>query len=174
VLRWQLDQVGGRLTVQLVGVLDENADLRPLAELSGEVAIDLSGVRRISSTGVREWIDLMRALDGRCRVALVACSPASVTQLNLISNFRGQAQVESFIAPYACSECGVEREVLLDAAATSRAIRLLRAAISQGLTSLPSLPCAECGATMELAEIPERYLTFLIDQARSGRMVALA
>jgi len=182
VLRWQLDQVGGRLTVALVGILDENADLRPLAELRGEVAIDLSGVRRISSTGVREWIDLMRALDGQCRVALVACSPASVTQLNLIANFRGQAQVESFIAPYECGVCGSEREVLLDANATARTMRrdhplagrLAHAGISQALPSLPQLPCTQCGAQMELAEIPERYLTFLIDQARSGRMIALA
>jgi anti-anti-sigma regulatory factor len=174
VLRWQLDQVGGRLTVALVGILDENADLRPLAELRGEVAIDLSGVRRISSTGVREWIDLMRALDGQCSVALVACSPASVTQLNLIANFRGQAQVESFIAPYECGVCGSEREVLLDANATARTMRPLRTGVLQALPSLPALPCAQCGAQMELAEIPERYLTFLIDQARSGRMIALA
>ena len=182
MLRWQLDQVGGRLTVALVGILDENADLRPLAELRGEVAIDLSGVRRISSTGVREWIDLMRALDGQCSVALVACSPASVTQLNLIANFRGQAQVESFIAPYECGVCGSEREVLLDANATARTMRpragtstlAERLAGAQALPSLPALPCAQCGAPMELAEIPERYLTFLIDQARSGRMIALA
>lgn len=166
MLRWQLDQVGGRLTVALVGILDENADLRPLAELRGEVAIDLSGVKRISSTGVREWIDLMRALDGQCRVALVACSPASVTQLNLIANFRGQAQVESFIAPYECGVCGAEREVLLDANATARRLR--------PAPSLPTLPCSSCGEQMELAEIPERYLTFLLDQARAGRAIARA
>jgi anti-anti-sigma regulatory factor len=158
VLRWQLDQVGGRLTVALAGVLDENADLRPLTCLRGEVAIDLSGVRRISSTGVREWIDLMRALDGLCEVVLVACSPASVTQLNLIENFRGAAQVESFIAPYECTGCGEEREVLLDATvAAARA------------PELPALPCGSCGQGMELAEIPERYLTFLADHGRSGR-----
>jgi anti-anti-sigma regulatory factor len=162
VLRWQLDQVGGRLTVALVGVLDENADLRPLAQLDGDVAIDLSGVKRISSTGVREWIDLMRALAGRCRVALVACSPASVTQLNLIANFRGAAQVESFIAPYECLRCGEEREVLIEARTCGR----------KELT-LPAMPCSSCGALMELAEIPERYLTFLADQ-RSGRWQALA
>ena len=166
MLRWQLDQVGGRLTVALVGILDENADLRPLAELRGEVAIDLSGVKRISSTGVREWIDLMRALDGQCRVALVACSPASVTQLNLIANFRGQALVESFIAPYECGVCGAEREVLLDANATARRLR--------PAPSLPTLPCSACGEQMELAEIPERYLTFLVDQARAGRAIARA
>lgn len=157
MLRWQLgNDVGGRLTVALVGVLDENADLRPLGELEGDVAIDLSGVRRISSTGVREWIDLMRVLDGRCHVTLVACSPPTVTQLNLIANFRGAAHVESFIAPYECARCGAEREVLLDATAASRG------------PNVPHLSCA-CGEAMELSEIPERYLTFLIDQ-RAGRV----
>jgi len=162
----QLEEVGGRVTVALVGILDENADLRPLAELSGEVAIDLSGVRRISSTGVREWIDLMRALDGRCTIALVACSPASVTQLNLIANFRGGAQVESFIAPYECGRCGAEREFLLDTTAATRVP-------GRGVLCLPTLPCPECDSVMELSELPERYLTFLIDQARTGRHQAL-
>jgi anti-anti-sigma regulatory factor len=158
VLRWQLQEVEGRTTVELVGILDENADLQPLADLCGEVAIDLSGVRRISSTGVREWIDLMRALDGRCQVALVACSPASVTQLNLISNFRGAAQVESFLAPYQCACCGVEHDVLLDADAATRWFART--------PTLPAMPCTRCDSVMELAEIPERYLTFLMDQDR--------
>ncbi len=158
VLRWQLgNDVGGRLTISLIGVLDENADLRPLGELSGDVAIDLSGVKRISSTGVREWIDLMRALDGRCHVTLVACSPPTVTQLNLIANFRGAAEVESFIAPYECAKCGAEREVLLDATAASH----------RG-PHVPRLSCA-CGQPMQLSELPERYLTFLADQ-RAGRV----
>jgi hypothetical protein len=158
VLRWQVgNDVGGRLTVSLMGVLDENADLRPLGQLSGMVAIDLSGVRRISSTGVREWIELMRVLDGKAHVTLVACSPPTVTQLNLISNFRGTAEVESFIAPYECARCGSEREVLLDASAASH-----------GGPHVPSLSCA-CGEPMELSELPERYLTFLADQ-RAGRI----
>jgi hypothetical protein len=157
VLRWQLWDSGGRLTVELVGVLDENADLRPLADQMtgcGEIAIDLSRVTRISSTGVREWIDLMRMIDGRCRIALVACSPASVTQLNLIANFRGRARVESFLAPYMCSDCGAERDLLVE---TAEAVTL---------TTLPPVPCGCCDGDMELAELPERYLTFLMDQTR--------
>jgi ABC-type transporter Mla MlaB component len=160
VLRWQLDQVGERQVVALTGVLDENADLRPLKVLDGAVAIDLSGVRRISSTGVREWIDFMRALEGRCTVSLIRCSPASVTQLNLIANFRGPAQVESFIAPYDCAGCGCECEVLLDAVGATRGV--------------PPVECPDCGTEMDFAELPERYLTFLVDQARTGRYKALA
>jgi anti-anti-sigma regulatory factor len=161
VLRWQLDQVGDRTVVALHGVLDENADLRALAELDGELAIDLSGVQRISSTGVREWLDLLRKLEGRSRLVLVRCSPACVTQLNLISNFRGTAEVESFIAPYDCGGCGCECEVLLDA----------RRAVVRGV---PAVACPDCGTVMDFAEIPERYLTFLSDQARLGRPAARA
>ncbi|MCA9680041.1 MAG: hypothetical protein H6709_14810 [Kofleriaceae bacterium] len=163
MLRWQVLKVGLRTIVALNGVLDENADLRPLTELSGEVSFDLSGVRRISSTGVREWIELMRHLDRRCRVSLVACSPASVTQLNLISNFRGRAQVESFMAPYECPTCGAEREVLVDS------VTVLRT----GGLSVPPQSCGDCATPMELSELPERYLVFLMDQ-RGGRPVARA
>lgn len=159
MLRWQCENDGGRQVVALVGVLDENADLRPLAELDGEVAIDLSGVRRISSTGVREWLDLLRKLAGRCKLSLIRCSPASVTQLNLIANFRGTAQVESFIAPYDCAMCGCECEVLLDA--------------RRALVGVPAVECPDCGAAMVFAELPERYLTFLVDQVY-GRAVARA
>ena len=160
VLRWQLEQDGGRLVVSLVGVLDENVDLRPLAALEGDLAIDLSGVRRISSTGVREWLDLLRSLEGRARISLIRCSPASVTQLNLISNFRGTAHVESFIAPYDCSGCGCECEVLLTAALVAR--------------GAPAVECPDCGTVMDFAELPERYFTFLVDQARGGRAAARA
>lgn len=159
MLRWQLDQVGERSIVALDGVLDENADLQPLCALDGEVSIDLSGVKRISSAGVREWIDFMRALDGRADVSLVRCSPPCVTQLNLISNFRGAAHVESFIAPYDCGACGCECEVLLTA----------RSAAGE----VPEVECPDCGCMMDFAELPERYLTFLVDQARSGRFKAL-
>ncbi len=163
MLRWRIGHAGGRTTVTLIGVLDEDVDLRPLIELTGEVAIDLSGVHRISSTGVREWIDFMRILSDRCRVFLVACSPASVIQLNLIANFRGRARVESFIAPYECTCCGAEREVLLDATAAARTMIAGRTA-----PQVPALSC-QCGSTMELAELPERYLTFLMDQPRPVR-----
>ncbi len=163
VLRWQVLKVAERTIVALNGVLDENADLRPLGDLRGEVSIDLSGVRRISSTGVREWIELMRILGDHCRLSLVACSPASVTQLNLIANFRGRAQVESFMAPYECPSCHAEHEVLVDSFTVLRG----------GGLSLPMQSCPDCGSTMELTELPERYLTFLMDQ-RSARGVRTA
>ncbi len=162
MLRWQVMKVADRTIVALNGVLDENADLRPLGELSGNVSIDLSGVRRISSTGVREWIELMRVLEARCKLSLVACSPASVTQLNLISNFRGAASVDSFMAPFECPRCGTEREILFDS------FTVLRSGLH-----LPTVTCVDCATQMELTEVPDRYLTFLADQ-RATRGAKLA
>jgi hypothetical protein len=99
----------------MLGDFDETADLRDLASvLRGRIAIDLGGVRRYSSAGVREWIHFVRSLPQGTDLSLVGCSKASVTQLNLIDNFRGPARVESFWAPYACIACGSECEVLLE------------------------------------------------------------
>jgi anti-anti-sigma regulatory factor len=126
-LRWKLRRGSDRLVVEMLGDFDETADLRDLASvLRGRIAIDLGGVRRFSSAGVREWIHFVRSLPPGTDLSLVGCSTASVTQLNLIDNFRGPARVESFWAPYSCTACGAEREVLLEA----------RAATSPGLPSL--------------------------------------
>jgi anti-anti-sigma regulatory factor len=189
-LRWKLRRGSDRLVVEMLGDFDETADLRDLAAvLRGRIAIDLGGVRRFSSAGVREWIHFVRSLPQGTDLSLVGCSPASVTQLNLIDNFRGPARVESFWAPYSCTACGAERQVLLEARAattpgptsTSQA-RVARGAAapapsptlsgpsgsSSGSRTLPAPPpvaCTGCGHSMVLDELPQHYLLFLADRA---------
>jgi len=143
--------------VELLGDFDETADLRDLAAvLRGRIAIDLGGVRRYSAAGVREWIHFMRSLPDDTELALVECSTASVTQLNLIDNFRGPARVESFWAPYACITCGATREVLLEARSAGAGPGEVPAA--------PAVRCWGCGQPMVLDELPQHYLLFLADQ----------
>ena len=140
--------------VELYGDFDETADLRELSlALRGPVAIDLGGIRRINSAGVREWIEFVRNLPMVTELLLVGCSKVSVAQLNLIENFRGPARVESFWAPYACA-CGNEREILLEACERV------------GVARVPSAPpvLCECGRIMELDELPDRYFLFLADR----------
>jgi len=142
--------------VELHGDFDETADLRELATaLAGEVAIDLGGIRRINSAGVREWIEFVRNLPEVTELTLIGCSKVSVSQLNLIDNFRGPALVESFWAPYACVRCGKQREILLEARVSSRADRRVPTA--------PPVRC-DCGQVMELDELPDRYFLFLADR----------
>jgi hypothetical protein len=141
--------------VELYGDFDETADLRELASaLRGPVAIDLGGIRRINSAGVREWIEFVRNLPEVTELRLVGCSKVSVAQLNLIDNFRGPARVESFWAPYCCT-CGNEREILLEARDAC--------GVRPRLPTAPPVVC-ECGQVMELDELPDRYFLFLADQ----------
>ncbi len=155
-VRWKLRRGSGRLVVEFHGDFDETADLGSLASaLYGPVAIDLGGVRRINSAGVREWIEFVRNLPDVTELTLIGCSKVSVAQLNLIDNFRGPAHVESFWAPYSCA-CGNEREILLEARASDHVRR-------RRLPTAPLVTCS-CGLAMELDELPDRYFLFLADQ----------
>ena len=54
------------------------ADLRPLAAVGvWSIEIDLRGVQRINSSGVRTWIDSVRAVPAPPRI-LAACTAACV------------------------------------------------------------------------------------------------
>ena len=159
-LAWQIDPPpdgAGPTVVQLVGEIDEHADLGAVADrLAGKVVIDLGKIRRINSVGVRAWIDFVRALeDRRVRdLAFRCCSPAVITQVNMIANFRGPARIESFYAPYICDACGNELEHLIDVGE-----QIARDG------EVPDVACPSCGAPMSFDDLPERYLSFLTDEA---------
>lgn len=149
----------GRLEIQLDGAravlagrIDDAARLGEVALRlpPGDVAIDTAGITFVNSIGMREWVRLIRVLRGRGTVTLEAVSDVLMTQMNLITEFRGTVQIVSFHASYVCPACGYEASPLVDAVAHHDALRQLRA---------PPVPCPECGAAMELGEFPERYLT---------------
>src|SRR5262249_15135896 len=62
-LTWRIDRRPGQTVVELNGRVDETAELEPLrSELRGAVCFRLARVQAINSTGVREWINLIRDL----------------------------------------------------------------------------------------------------------------
>lgn len=143
----------GLTTVEFVGEIDENADFIELRRrLRGTVAFQLAEVRRINSCGVREWVNFVRDLPHVTDLSFSHCSPAIVTQLNMIYNFRGNARIRSFYAPYVCERCGAEEEKLVDVPTQAGARQ-----------EIPSFACSSCGATMEFDDLPERYLSFLAE-----------
>jgi hypothetical protein len=152
-LSWRIKERAGLTTVEFVGEIDENADFVELRRrLRGPVAFQLAEVRRINSCGVREWVNFVRDLPHVTELSFSHCSPAIVTQLNMIYNFRGAAKIRSFYAPYVCEACGYEEEKLVEVPAG----RQLR-------DPLPSFACSLCGAAMEFDDLPERYLSFLAE-----------
>jgi hypothetical protein len=150
-LSWRIKERPGLTTVDFVGEIDENADFAELRRrLRGAVAFQLGEVRRINSCGVREWVNFVRDLPHVTDLSFSHCSPAIVTQLNMIYNFRGNARIRSFYAPYVCEQCGQEEEKLVDVP-------------THGRQEIPVFACSQCGATMEFDDLPERYLSFLAE-----------
>ncbi|MEQ8277192.1 MAG: hypothetical protein RMA76_30770 [Deltaproteobacteria bacterium] len=154
-LRIQGTSQGGITYVRLNGTINESFDPQALlSEAKGQtVILNLSGVSRLSSFGVREWTNAMRSLcSSVSSVYWVEVSPAVVTQLNLVTNFSGAAQVLSVQAPFYC-DCGNEIEESID----------LRA----GEVQLPEPTCSECSAKMVFDEDPDSYFMFPLESARS-------
>jgi len=154
-LSWRIKERPGFTTVEFFGEIDENADFAELRRrLSGSVVFHLADVRRINSCGVREWVNFVRDLPGVTDLTFTHCSPAIVTQLNMIYNFRGAARVRSFYAPYICESCHHEEEKLLDVQSQFP---------GGGGGEVPDFVCDNCSEQMEFDDLPERYLSFLTE-----------
>jgi len=145
--------------VEFSGELNETVNLASLRRrLKGRVVLHLGGVRRINSSGVREWVNLMRDLSTAAKVTLSHCRPVIITQLNMISNFGGKARVSSFFAPYECSRCDREEE---------RLVAIDTHFASKDFTRMPQFQCSACDGTMRFDEVVDRYLGFLWGSSES-------
>lgn len=151
-ITWGLRQDRSAALVTMSGAIDEDANFdKLLADLrsAAEIRFDLSGVRRINSCGVREWVNFVRSLPPKAGVVLEKCPSVVVAQINMISNFAANARVSSVHAPFICESCGHEEDVLVD--------------LSNGrVPKLDTRACPECGKK-ELAfdDLEESYFAFL-------------
>lgn len=143
----------GRLV--LAGKIDERARLADLASAAppGPLTIDLADVTNINSLGVRDWVAFLRRLAARgVAVTLERCADVMVLQMNMITDARGQAEVRSFYAPFACDACGWEGGTLV---VTDE----VQPVIAAGGT--PECVCPECGQRARFADFVDRYFLFL-------------
>ena len=150
-LRWNVAPGPEAVTISLSGAIDEAADFVALLgqiPAGKMVRIDLSGVERISSVGVRSWINFMdKLMLQEMQVMLDGCSVAIVRQLSMISQFRGHGVVRSVYAPYYCSDCNTEQ------------LRLIDLSIDVGPQLKKPVACPTCGAQLELDEEESLYAT---------------
>ncbi|MCC6812068.1 MAG: hypothetical protein IT381_31895 [Deltaproteobacteria bacterium] len=138
------------LWAELSGDITEDSEFNAiLSEKPLLLTLDLAGIKRINSTGVREWINFMTALrkDG-ARINFERCSVAIVQQLNMIANFADRAEVHSVFAPYICPSCDTEEAKLVD----------FKANPTPDLEA--PVACPNCKETMEFDDLPESYLAF--------------
>src|SRR5260221_414506 len=143
----------GKTLVSIAGVVDEHADLSALVPLTGRIEINLRGVRRFNSVGVRVWVDAMRGLGQRGQVVFVECSTSVINQLNMITGFLGRGRVASFVAAMRCEACDADVDYLFD-----------RVECDDGL---PVAPCPRCARAMDLDDDEAQYLLFLREPTRN-------
>jgi len=158
-MRVEVDGDGREDRAVLSGRLDEEARLEPLLEAlqAPRVVLDTAGVDFINSIGIREWIHLLHGLHRRgARVALVRVSEPLTAQLSMLLAARDGVDVQSVHVPYECTGCLREENALVDVVRHRSALAAM---------TPPTLPCPECGGTMELADLPERYFLFVRDVA---------
>ena len=140
--------VGTVEVVTLVGRLTEDFRGAELgASLRGDVVLDLAGVERVTSFGVREWLAMNQAANVRS-LYLNRCSEPMVNQLTMIRSFAGSGRVLSFLAPYVCVSCGLAFNRLVDAEADALAVRA---------QVPPPASCAKCGHDGRFDDDPRSY-----------------
>src|ERR1041384_7488239 len=115
--------------------------------------INVSGMTRMTSFGVRQWLKAMDALPKAISdLYLLGCPTFFVDQLNMVLNFGGPAKVLTVVAPHTCPSCGVESGELIDVLAE-------RGNLAKGV--LPDKECARCGGKLEFDETAESYFAFI-------------
>lgn len=151
---------GGIACLRLGGTIDESFDGKQLgASVAGEIlVIDLGNVKKISSFGIREWVDFVGTASKHVgALYLIECAPKVVDQLNMVANFAGGGRVYSFYAPFRCDFCDSEHRVLLQVDRDHAAIRAMK---------LAERPCPSCKEAMYFDDDGATFFSYLAGQEK--------
>jgi eukaryotic-like serine/threonine-protein kinase len=150
-------RVHGGCLIRLSGVVDETLDKELfLSKVEGVVVIDLDGVTRITSYGVREWLSALQQLKATW-LGFVKCRPAMVSQFNMVPNFGRGGKILSLYLPYICPKTAKTFDVLAD-------VRKQHAELSA--YRLPDVQCPEGDGPAEFDDMPDVYLGEVAAQGR--------
>jgi anti-anti-sigma regulatory factor len=151
---------GGVACIKFVGTIDESFEGKKLGATAAAdtLVLDLGGVKKISSFGIREWVDFVTTAARHARqLVLIECTPKVIDQLNMVANFAGGGRVFSFYAPFRCDYCDSEQRVLLQVDRDFDAIKGLK----------PSeRPCPACKESMYFDEDGATFFSYIIAQDR--------
>ena len=111
-VRISLQAQGDHTVVTFEGSIDEDTQYGSILKTQGALVFRLMGVKNINSLGIRNWVNFMRELGTRS-VIFAECPPVLVRQMNMIPSFRGNAKVQSVLAPLVCDACEVEKMELV-------------------------------------------------------------
>jgi hypothetical protein len=153
----RIDKVsdGGITCLKLSGIIDEQFDGKKIAAgvKGGTLVLDLAEIDRISSFGIREWVDFITGISGKVTsLWFVECAPKVIDQFNMVANFGGGGSLVSFYAPYRCDYCDDDRRRLVQVAADWEMLKTGK---------MPERTCESCGNAEYFDEDPLTFFSFL-------------
>lgn len=155
-LTYKLEDHGSFDRISLSGNINEDAEVvleQMQSSVTKDTVFNFGGVKMVNSCGVRAWINFLREVSGNKKLVFEECTPEIVGQINMIPNFRGEAEVRSVYADFACENCDHSEWKLF----------------KEG-ENLPTNPedfeaekykCPSCGDTLEMEELEEEFFAFL-------------
>jgi hypothetical protein len=148
---------GGITLLRFVGTIDETFDGAALGRgLEGDLVISMAEIHRITSFGIRQWMDFVAQASQSCgAIYYVECAPRIVDQFNMVANFGGRGVVVSFYAPFRCEHCGAERLKLIQVDRDRE--RIIE-------RNLEESTCPTDGNREYFDDDPNTFLSFIADQ----------
>lgn len=153
-------RIGAITHIRIGGAIDETfSSAAILGDAAGHVLIDLGTLERISSFGVRNWIECVSKLPANvASLSIIHAPPIIVDQFNMVEGFSGIAQLLSVLAPYHCGTCQESRTRLIDIDAHREVI---------AAEGVPEQRCRACNSVLEFTEMPGEYFDFMRTQRAS-------
>ncbi len=149
---------GNIACLKFSGTIDESFEGKKIARSiqADTLILDLGGVKKISSFGIREWVDFATAAVKQVKqMVMIECAPKVVDQLNMVANFAGGGRVFSFYAPFRCDYCDSEQRSLLEVNKDWEAIKSMK---------LGDRPCPSCKESMYFDEDGSTYFSYMLTQ----------
>ena len=154
-LNLRIENRDDRELVYFNGQINEDAEVvlgNLKAKLGSQCIFNFKDIKSINSCGVRAWINFMRDIEAGRRIAFEECPPEVVSQINMIPNFKGKAEIRSVYASYSCENCDHQKWQLFE-----KGKNLPQKLVSE----LPQVRCPKCQEVMEMEELEDEFFGWL-------------
>lgn len=158
-LNYKLEKDGSLISVNLSGVVNEDAEIE-LLKLLDELLIhkrcilSLKEIHQLNTLGVRAWIHFIRELETGRTVTFKECSPHIVNQMNMTPSFYSKSLIRSLYARYICEDCFYQKLHLYEV--DSDFLGKLKS------SDLDKVKCPNCGENMVMEEEEDEYFSCIL------------
>lgn len=154
VLRITITETANAVIYEFSGDVDEHFRHSEVPKIKKpHIIFELSHIRNFNSVGIREWIYLIRDFDGVGRLTFKNCSVSMIDQINMVPDSLGNAQIESFYAPYFCDSDSCQKEV-------NHLIEVTRWQQFLNNKVAPQFRCETCNEPLQFDALEESYFLF--------------